>query len=514
MSEAIQIGRLRARYRVRGDASHAKDRLDGVLGRVLDQCLETAVAELGLPEGEEICLRTLRAPVRLSLDATNDAVAASWSLALTTALRDAIASGRDVVRFRSRRHALLDLVFSVARGDLSRSWAWAQLELWDGSVSGVAHAGQAIAGALCALPDAAPAAVAETARRGGLPALVARLSGHDWARVARASLGAFGADESAMSSCEAATVDGLAGPASAPAGAMSAQATARSARIAARSAIAAALGQAPVEPSARAALLILAALEAEPESLRRGPLARAVLAALARQAKAKFGGPAQAARGPAPETAAASRESTREAERRARSLDEAEKALVAPAAAHDSDSSQSLPVDPHPAGRTRAGGILYLLHVVAELGLPESLCAEDGPLAARSLRFDLHALALALLPIEPRDPAALAFCGLGPNDEPPSEGADKPSAVERDALEAHAAAIAERLRIRLGREAEPARAVLFETCRRDAQVLADPAWLEVRFALDDADVRVRRAGLDLDPGWLPWLGCVVRFVYA
>jgi hypothetical protein len=26
-------------------------------------------------------------------------------------------------------------------------------------------------------------------------------------------------------------------------------------------------------------------------------------------------------------------------------------------------------------------------------------------------------------------------------------------------------------------------------------------------------VEVRRAGLDLDPGWIPWLGAVVRFVY-
>ena len=25
--------------------------------------------------------------------------------------------------------------------------------------------------------------------------------------------------------------------------------------------------------------------------------------------------------------------------------------------------------------------------------------------------------------------------------------------------------------------------------------------------------RVRRAGLDLDPGYVPWLGCVVRFLY-
>ena len=24
---------------------------------------------------------------------------------------------------------------------------------------------------------------------------------------------------------------------------------------------------------------------------------------------------------------------------------------------------------------------------------------------------------------------------------------------------------------------------------------------------------LRRLGLDLDPGWLPWLGCIVRFAY-
>jgi hypothetical protein len=28
-----------------------------------------------------------------------------------------------------------------------------------------------------------------------------------------------------------------------------------------------------------------------------------------------------------------------------------------------------------------------------------------------------------------------------------------------------------------------------------------------------ADVRVRRAGLDLDPGWVPWLGRVVLHHY-
>jgi hypothetical protein len=34
------------------------------------------------------------------------------------------------------------------------------------------------------------------------------------------------------------------------------------------------------------------------------------------------------------------------------------------------------------------------------------------------------------------------------------------------------------------------------------------------FRLVDADMRVRRAGLDLDPGWVPWYGRVISFHYA
>jgi hypothetical protein len=38
--------------------------------------------------------------------------------------------------------------------------------------------------------------------------------------------------------------------------------------------------------------------------------------------------------------------------------------------------------------------------------------------------------------------------------------------------------------------------------------------LNVSLSIDDADVRIRKAGLDLDPGWLPWFGRVVRFHYV
>ena len=35
-----------------------------------------------------------------------------------------------------------------------------------------------------------------------------------------------------------------------------------------------------------------------------------------------------------------------------------------------------------------------------------------------------------------------------------------------------------------------------------------------RLALSDVSTELRRAGLDLDPGYLPFLGTVVRFVYV
>jgi hypothetical protein len=31
---------------------------------------------------------------------------------------------------------------------------------------------------------------------------------------------------------------------------------------------------------------------------------------------------------------------------------------------------------------------------------------------------------------------------------------------------------------------------------------------------DEVSIEIRRGGLDRDPGWVPWLGVVVRFRYV
>jgi hypothetical protein len=55
--------------------------------------------------------------------------------------------------------------------------------------------------------------------------------------------------------------------------------------------------------------------------------------------------------------------------------------------------------------------------------------------------------------------------------------------------------------------------VVASIARRSGVVDHTPGWLEIHLDIDQVDVAVRRAGLDLDPGWVPWLGAVVRFVY-
>lgn len=52
-----------------------------------------------------------------------------------------------------------------------------------------------------------------------------------------------------------------------------------------------------------------------------------------------------------------------------------------------------------------------------------------------------------------------------------------------------------------------------ELLRLDASVHATPSHLDLYASLADVRLPLRLAGLDLNPGWLPWLGRVVRFHY-
>jgi len=98
--------------------------------------------------------------------------------------------------------------------------------------------------------------------------------------------------------------------------------------------------------------------------------------------------------------------------------------------------------------------------------------------------------------------------------QPPSQGELPTTDAERSTLGGLADAIRAWIReygVALPDENDDS--LLRGVTSRRAEVVADPAWIELRFALGDATTEVRRAGLDLDLGWVPWLGVVVRFVY-
>ncbi len=57
------------------------------------------------------------------------------------------------------------------------------------------------------------------------------------------------------------------------------------------------------------------------------------------------------------------------------------------------------------------------------------------------------------------------------------------------------------------------RLTLGKLVKRTGWITCHDAHMRVRFPLDSADVRLRRLGIDIDPGFVPWLGRSLSFVY-
>jgi hypothetical protein len=178
------------------------------------------------------------------------------------------------------------------------------------------------------------------------------------------------------------------------------------------------------------------------------------------------------------------------------------------------------PIAGGPAGSTAWGGLLFLLRLTGETGLPDRVIADPGRFGV-GLRSVLHRLGAELIslaapdagPVNPQDPALLAFCGLAAEAGPPEAAADG----RADWLDAELGRVLVRLRERL--EGTPVaessdQRLLLTVLRRRARVSVEPGWVDVELDLDEVSTTVRRAGLDLDPGHLPWLGVVVRFRYV
>lgn len=149
--------------------------------------------------------------------------------------------------------------------------------------------------------------------------------------------------------------------------------------------------------------------------------------------------------------------------------------------------------------RTQFGGLFLLLTIFTRLDIQAQLTARpeliEAQLPIRLMLYIAHRLGIddtdaALEPL-------LAWLG---------DGDEQPAPNRRELIE---------WTLRARRWcARHAQLSLRSLAQRPARVSATRTHLDVYFSLAQLDMRVRTVGLDIDPGWLPWLGRVVKFHYG
>lgn len=166
------------------------------------------------------------------------------------------------------------------------------------------------------------------------------------------------------------------------------------------------------------------------------------------------------------------------------------------------------------AQATSAAGLLFLLRVLESLGLPEWL---DGDLAWAGASLPARILGCALRRLRvPEDDPAWMLADFDPARPLPAisarqwsslaeAGASRTPRCDGETVWLNACRRWLRTRVRIG---------MADLVCRPGFLALTATHADVWMALERADLRIRRAGLDIDPGWVPWLGRVVHFHYG
>ncbi|GAA0603295.1 hypothetical protein GCM10010174_19560 [Kutzneria viridogrisea] len=501
---ALTVDRLSST--VHGADRAQASRVRRLLGELAERRLDEALRAAELPTGLW-CLRRLDVSVRMDFGRGDLALARDWADTLVGALRAALAQRPgEVAHFVDLRHALADLVGSVALGRTDRGWAWRRVDLLGANDPEPADAPrEAIVAALRRHPRYALAALLAALREAGPAALQRVLGATGWTAVAQVLLAAGGVPPDGLRAVTG-SVRGLSAAGDPPG-------AGRSPGVGGLAAVSReALPGGGRSLSGDGSPEVDRPLPAE-DSPAVDPRDRAAAAILARSAAA--GALVRSRLRPDPDTVAAWAVLVlAEAEPGAFARADAP-AVLARVAAQLAPGAMKVPLLAFNASNgtfmtpvpTEWAGLPFLLATAQDAGVPARLLA-DPVLAARPLRWVLHGLATRLVPLSEDDPAALAFCGLDPAQVPPTVDASPASRAEHEALTAHACHWAAVTEERL----DPGTQVA-HIARRHGCVQGEPGWLELVLPLHEVDLAVRRAGLDVDPGWVPWLGAVVRFRY-
>jgi hypothetical protein len=470
------------RSRLRAPDGDGLRRCRAVQSELLDGELEAALAALA-DSDELIVVRRVQSQVRLNAQRSDRANARAWSDSLATALARALhhAPARDLLRFARRRSALQAFVHDSVAGETTRDWAWQRLGLLPAGSAPTprqrhdallrlladdardADAGVPLLRALLAT-RAWPLLVerlADGELRGLAQSVLLRLAGHDAA--------AF--DDAAALTHEVVAQAATAGlPRTVQAGAVAAG-----------------------TPARHAWTLRLGAMLADPLLARRGARAVDVRLGLRPATAPRVAAPAHKPRAPGADASKAALAQS-----------------VMPGSPADTGTASAPAAEPDSAW-TAYGGLLFLLPLLPACGVLPGLEDEAlWPPATGGLRGALHSLALHLQAMDACDPTALAFCGLPPTAKPPA-GHLTLTAAQQMQLGAARDALLDSLAGRLPAWRGPA--LLARVVQRGARIEVVPGWIEASFSLRDVSTELRRAALDLDPGFIPWLGAVLRFRY-
>lgn len=501
MREGLTIDRATLRYRLPDSRPELRPRLDRVRERLFAGALENALDREGLIGHEVVCIRALGVALELPAQLDEAALLERWTKALTLAIHERIQTGdpREVVRYGSPLAALIDMGRSLARGDRRRAWAWQSLALCRAEELGTGDAdARVFARALLARPQQIVAVLAGLGRTSELAAQwLVGLPLAIWLALADAALRVHGLDGVTRERLRVALTS-MAGHA-----------------FEVEEAAAIATGESSFgcgDPGVERALVCspivgwvaaLGRVNAETPAATRSVVAVIELLALLDAA------PLVARRllaGRRPDAVQRLGIATRLAGERAR------------AGARGLPSNRPAPcrgelLDARAHATTEWAGLLFTLAIVRreQLWISLDAIAEAHEIDPRTV---LHGFARTLVPerVPANDPAILAFVGLPPDAEPPALALE----VYELLTEPRARLIAALERVLPASDHRPdtGEALLRWLVRRFAEVRGEPGWLEVQLRLREVDIDIRRAGLDLDPDWLPELGVVVKFVHV
>lgn len=486
----LTVDRLHLRYL--GEAAGFAEQI----GRAAETELEQALRRVALPADGHVCMRRLTVPVVLARGTTT--AAASWAdqIAQALSLAAAGAAGADLVVYRHTRDVLIDLLTGVGRNDLRREWAW--------HATGVLPPGPArpasVAAALIRQPLLVCAAITAAASAGPVP-----LTAGGWAEVADAVRRETG-PATVVAAPAVPRPAAFEHPVVHRLPAATIAALPRTARAAIAQLLLLCVRPALSRSGPAITYVVDHLLSGEPRFFPRRlppgpPATRSALPpapprspaipsspGIATAGWSPGAPPAGATTGPVDATATAPADRTH-----------------APAPPGSGPADSNTGPDPSPGAEppaeslaTPMGGVFFLARV---LELIEPFPWVTGALSEHPPGTVVGWLAAHLTGVGPDDPAVRLLI----------EETGEPGPAEEAALDGLAERVTGDLRRMLRTEPDDDLGWFW---RRTASIDARPGWIEITFSLDDVDTRIRAAGLDLDPGFVWWLGAVVRFRYA